>query len=263
MVRLFPKRAGIRVVEVRGVIGASLQASVYHELLDRLERDPKAGAVVLDIDSPGGAVGASEDLYLKTKRLSKKKPVVAFIRGSGTSGAYLLACAATRIIALPSAIVGSIGVISMRPEASGLLDRLGVGFSVSKSGPLKDMGAFYRPPTDDERAKLQSLIDELFEAFLKEVAESRKMDLDEARTYATGEVFTARRAAETKLIDETGDFEKALDTAAELGNVRRRVKYLRPPRTLRQRMLGQFATWSLEAALEGTEAANAPKLWYL
>ena len=263
MVRLFPRRAGIRVVGIRGVIGAGVQASVYHELLDRLERDPKAGAVVLDIDSPGGAVGASEDLYLKTKRLSKKKPVVAFIRGSGTSGAYLLACAATRIIALPSAIVGSIGVISMRPEASGLLDRLGVGFSVSKSGPLKDMGAFYRPPTDDERAKLQSLIDELFEAFLQEVAESRNMDLDEARGYATGEVFTARRAAETKLIDETGDFDKALDTAAELGNVRRRVKYLRPPRTLRQRMLGQFATWSLEAALEGTEAANAPKLWYL
>ncbi len=263
MVRLFPRRAGIRVVGIRGVIGASLQASLYHELLDRLERDPKAGAVVLDIDSPGGAVGASEDLYLKTKRLSKKKPVVAFIRGSGTSGAYLLACAATRIIALPSAIVGSIGVISMRPEASGLLDRLGVGFSVSKSGPLKDMGAFYRPPTDDERAKLQSLIDELFEAFLKEVAESRRMDLDEARRYATGEVFTARRAAETKLIDETGDFDKALDTAAELGKVPRRIKYLRPPRTLRQRMLGQFATWSLEAALDGTEAANAPKLWYL
>ena len=263
MVRLFPKRAGIRVVEVRGIIGASLQASVYHELLDRLERDPKAGAVVLDIDSPGGAVGASEDLYLKTKRLAEKKPVVAFIRGTGASGAYLLACAATRIIALPSAIVGSIGVISMRPEASGLLDRLGVGFSVSKSGPLKDMGAFYRPPTDDERAKLQSLIDELFEAFLEQVAESRKMDLDEARRYATGEVFTARRAAETKLIDETGDFEKALDTAAELGKVPRRMKYLRPPKTFRQRMLGQFATWSLEAALDGTETASAPKLWYL
>ena len=263
MVRLFPKRAGIRVVGIRGIIGAGVQASVYHELLDRLERDPKAGAVVLDIDSPGGAVGASEDLYLKTKRLSKKKPVVAFIRGSGTSGAYLLACAATRIIALPSAIVGSIGVISMRPEASGLLDRLGVGFSVSKSGPLKDMGAFYRPPTDDERAKLQSLIDELFEAFLQEVAESRNMDLEEARSYATGEVFTARRAAETKLIDETGDFDKALDTAAELGKVPRRVKHLRPHRTFRQRMLGQFATWSLEAALEGTDAANAPKLWYL
>ncbi len=263
MVRLFPKRAGIGVLEIRGIIGASLQASVYHELLDRLERDPKAGAVVLDIDSPGGAVGASEDLYLKTKRLSKKKPVVAFIRGSGTSGAYLLACAATRIIALPSAIVGSIGVISMRPEASGLLDRLGVGFSVSKSGPLKDMGAFYRPPTDDERAKLQTLIDELFMAFLEEVAESRKMDLDEARRYATGEVFTARRAVETKLIDETGDFDKALDTAAELGKVPRRMKYLRPPRTLRQRMLGQFATWSLEAALDGAEAASVPKLWYL
>ena len=263
MVRLFPRRAGIRVVEIRGIIGASLQASVYHELLDRLERDPKTGAVVLDIDSPGGAVGASEDLYLKAKRLSEKKPVVAFIRGSGTSGAYLLACAATRIIALPSAIVGSIGVISMRPEASGLLDRLGIGFSVSKSGPLKDMGAFYRPPTDDERAKLQLLIDELFEAFLEQVAESRKIDLDEARMYATGEVFTARRAAETKLIDETGDFEKALDTAAELGEVPRRVKYLRPPRTFRQRMLGQFAMWSLEAALDGTETANTPKLWYL
>ncbi len=222
------------------------------------------GCIVLDIDSPGGSVAASEDLYFKIARLREKKPVVAFIRGTGASGSYLIACAATRIVALPSAIVGSIGVISMRPVAVELLERLGVSVSVSKSGPLKDMGAFYRQPTSEEQDKLQGLIDELFQTFVERVAEARHMDVDEVRRRATGEVYTARQGKELGLLDELGDFDTVLDIAASLGNVpRRRVTYVRPPRSLRQRLTGRFALWAMETVADDLGVSTAQGMWYL
>ncbi len=219
--------------------------------------------MLLDIDSPGGSVSASEDLYLKVRRLREKKPVVAFIRGTGASGSYMVACAASRIVALPSALVGSIGVISMRPVADQLLERLGVSVSVSKSGPLKDMGAFYRPPTDEEQDKLQGIIDELFETFVERVAEARGMDMEQAHRYATGEVYTATRGKELGLVDELMDYDDAVDAAAELGGVPRRISYVRPPRSMRQRMIGRFALSAMEAVLEDAGLGTAPGLWYL
>ncbi|MBI4199393.1 MAG: S49 family peptidase [Chloroflexi bacterium] len=102
---------------MRGILGAGARATQYHKLLGHIERNPRLGVALLDIDSPGGSVAVSEDLYLKVMRLREKKPVVAFVRGVAASGAYLVACAATKIIALPNAIVGSLGVISFRPVA--------------------------------------------------------------------------------------------------------------------------------------------------
>ena len=186
MAFLFRRRGRIGVVEMFGMIGPVVRSSVHYQLLDRLERSPRIGAVLLDIDSPGGAVAASESLFAKVDRVRQKKPVVAFIRGSGTSGAYMVACPATKVIALPGALVGSIGVISVRPMVAGLLERLGVSVSVSKSGPLKDMGAFYRPPTEEELKKLQSLIDELFESFVERVAKARGLETEQVRGFATG-----------------------------------------------------------------------------
>ena len=263
MARLLPGRSSIGVVELHGVIGASIRPGDYYQLLDRVERSPRIGAVVLDIDSPGGSVSASEDLYLKVARVREKKPVIAFIRGTGASGSYMIACAASKIVALPSAIVGSIGVISMRPVLTELLERVGVSVSVSKSGPFKDMGAFYRPPTEDEQAKMQSLIEELFEVFVERVATARGMDVGRARLYATGEVYTARHGKELGLVDEIADFDSALDMAAEVGRVRRKATYLRPPRPLRTRMLGRFAGWAMEGMWEEAGASGRTGLWYL
>ena len=263
MVRLLPGRPGIGVLEIHGLLGAGVRPAAYHRLLDRLERSSRIGCVVLDIDSPGGSVSASEDLYLKVARLREKKPVVAFIRGTGASGSYMVACAASRVVALPSAIVGSIGVISMRPVAVELLERLGISVSVSKSGPFKDMGAFYRLPTDEEHEKLQGLIDELFQAFVERVAEARHLDVDQVRSYATGEIYTARRGKELGLVDELGDFDTVLDMAASLGRVPRRVTYVRLPRSVRQRLIGRFSAWAMEAAFEGAGVSAGQGLWYL
>ena len=265
MIRLLPRRSSIGVVEIHGVLGAAVRAGVYHQLLDRLERNPSIRSVVLDIDSPGGSVSASEDLYLKVVRLREKKPVIAFIRGTGASGSYLVACAASRIIALPTAIVGSIGVISLQPVAAELMERLGISVSVSKSGPLKDMGAFYRLPTSDEQEKVQGLVDELFQAIVERVAEARHMEVDQVRQYASGEVYTAKKSKDLGLVDELGDFDAVLDAAAALGGVPRRLTYARPPRSARMRLLERFASWAFEGALGDTGGALTQRhgLWYL
>ncbi|MBI4338957.1 MAG: signal peptide peptidase SppA [Chloroflexi bacterium] len=259
---LLRRKPAIGVIELHGTIGAGIRPGPYYQLLDRVERSPRIGVVLLDIDSPGGSVTGSEDLYLKVGRIAAKKPVVAFVRGAGASGAYLVACAATRIVALPSALVGSVGVISLRPMLAQLMERLGVGVSVNKSGPLKDMGAFYRPSTGEEETKLQGLVDELYGTFLERVATGRKMPVDQVRQYATGEVFTGARGVTLGLVDETGDFDAALDAAASLGNVPRRALYLRPPRPFRMRLLGRFASWAAEGLLEEAESLSGPRLWY-
>ena len=260
---LFGRRGRIGVIELFGMIGPTVQSSVYYQLLDRLERSSRVRVVLLDIDSPGGAVAASESLFAKVDRIRRKKPVVAFIRGSGTSGAYMAGSAATKIVALPSAIVGSIGVISLRPVAAELLERVGVSISVSKSAPLKDMGAFYRQPTEEEQQRLQAIIDQLYEAFVQRVARTRNLEVEKARGLATGEVFTAVRGKELGLVDELGDFDDALDLAAELGDVPRKTAYVRPPRALRQRLVGRFAAWAMEGLAEEGYGASGQRLWYL
>src|SRR5438105_11898824 len=139
------KKAHVAVVEMEGTIGTTLRAGDFGKLFQSIEDNNRVRAVVLDIDSPGGSASASDFLYLAVQSLAKKKPVVAFVRGTGASGAYLFSCAAARIIAIPSAIVGSIGVISMRPLVYEALDRLHVKMEITKSDRLKDMGSMFRP----------------------------------------------------------------------------------------------------------------------
>jgi len=140
-------RRRIAVVPIRGVIGGAIKTSDTLAVLERARTTARIRAVVLDIDSPGGGATASEALYLAVRKLARRKPVVAWFRGTGASGAYFLACGATRILAFPSAIVGSIGVIAIRPIAAEALRRLGARVMVTKSGPFKDLGAPWRGAT--------------------------------------------------------------------------------------------------------------------
>jgi protease-4 len=146
----------------------------------------------------------------------------------------MLACPATRIVAIPSAIIGSIGVISMRPLVYQALDRIGVEMTVTKSDRLKDMGSMFREPTDEEKQKEQALVDDLYDQFLDAVAEGRGMEKAKVREVATGEIYTARRCTELGLVDELGDLERAIDVAAELGNAPRRPVWLKPKKGLRE-----------------------------
>jgi len=171
---LNPER--IAVVEITGAIGSAVRTAEYVRIFRSLEENASVRAVVIDIDSPGGSAAASDYLHRALARVTARKPVVAFIRGMGASGAYLLGCAATRIVAIPSALVGSIGVISIRPLLYEFLGRYGIGVSVTKSGRLKDMWYPFREPTEEEKQKEQALLDEFYEQFVSTVARTRNLD---------------------------------------------------------------------------------------
>ena len=260
------RRPEIALVEISGVIGGGqMRPAEYAMLFRRLGEDAHIKAVILEIDSPGGSATASDYLYLALRRLAAKKPVIAFIHGVGASGGYFLACATQRIIAIPSAIIGSIGVISVRPVLVDLLQRMGVDVSVSKSGPYKDMGAPYRTLTPEEREKEDALVARFFDRFVEVVAEARRMTPEEVRRHATGEVYIGVNAVELGLIDETGDFERALELAAELANVPPRFAPVRPRRPLFQRLmspvgaaLAQQLTYELESRLQRRLLYHAP-----
>ena len=248
----------IAVVEIHGVIGGgAVKSPEMERLFNRVMDDPSYRAAVLDIDSGGGAAAASDYIYRAARRLAGRKPMVANIRGIGASGAYMIACAAHRIVAAPGSVVGSIGVISARPTLQGLLERMGVGVSVNKSGEFKDMGAPWRDATPEEQAKMQELIDDAYDSFVEVVADGREMSAERVREIATGEVYLAPRALEIGLVDELGDLDAALELAARAADIPKRPAYLRPQRGLRARLMGPMVDTVVESLADNLER----RLW--
>ncbi|MGQ9572694.1 MAG: signal peptide peptidase SppA [Dehalococcoidia bacterium] len=231
----------IAVVELFGVLGTTIRGPEYGRMLSALCDDSRVRAVVVDIDSPGGSAPVAEQLHLGIAKVAARKPVIAFIRGAGLSGGYLMSCAAAKVVALPTAMVGSIGVIAIRPVISELLQRLGVRVFVTKAGTFKDMFQPFREPTDEEQKKVQALMDKYYDWFVDAVARTRQLEPEKVRSLATGEVFTAWEGKELGLVDELGDLDTALDMATELGRVPRRLAYLRPRRALLERLMGRVA----------------------
>lgn len=228
-------RRRIAVISVRGVIGGALRTEELLRTLGSARRNPRVRAVLLEIDSPGGAATASEMLHVGVRRLADEKPVVAWIRGTGASGAYFLACGATRILAFPSAIVGSIGVISVRPVAVDALRRLGTRINVTKTGQFKDLGAPWREPTPEDEAKERELVDAIFRRFTAAVRGARgTADIDRV---TSGEVWLGTRALELGLVDGLSEHrDAALQVAQDLAGLpHRQTVRLGPRRTLLQR----------------------------
>jgi protease-4 len=256
-----PFRGGIGVMELFGPIMGGKRTANHVSLINSLKENHRIKSVVIDIDSPGGVATSSDSLYQAVSRLSSEKPVVAYISGVSASGAYMMSCAATKTIALPSAIVGSIGVISARPILEELLQKIGVHFAVTKKGHLKDMGAFYRKSTEEEEKKEQELIDSFYRYFVEVVAKSRNLDEETVKSLATGEVFLGEKAKDLGLVDEIGDLETALDLASKLGNVPRRIMHATPPQTLAQRLLSRTVSYIAEEVLFKAESM-LHKRWY-
>ena len=240
----------IAVVELFGSIGGSIKSPTYEKIFSDIAGDSKVKALVLDIDSGGGGASASDYLYRSVLKVAEKKPVVASVRGVNASGAYLISCAAHRIVAIQGAVIGSIGVLSVRPNLQRLLERIGVGVNVNKSGPFKDMGAPWRDATPEEQEKMQELIDNFYEGFVSVVASARKMDEAAVREVATGEVYWASKAQELGLVDELGDLDRAIDIAAELSGAPRNPVYVRPRRGLRDMLLRPMAASLVETISE-------------
>src|SRR5918999_1860420 len=171
--RMRPGR--VAVMRLHGPIAGAGRTAEWIETARSLRESRRVPAVVLDVDSPGGSATGSDDLFLALKRLAAKKPLVAAIRGTGASGSYLAAIAARRIVANPSAIVGSIGVINVAPRLPRLLERVGVNVSEHTAGRLKGMGAPWRDESDAEAEKEQRLVDGIYESFVDRVANGRGM----------------------------------------------------------------------------------------
>ncbi len=256
-------RSRVAVVELYGPIGGAIRSRQFAPMLKTLREDKAVRAIVLDIDSPGGSASESDYLYDAVRALDQRKPVVAFIRGTGASGAYFIACAARRIIAQRSSIVGSIGVITIRPQVQDLLEKIGVKISVTATGPLKGAGLPFREESELERQNNRAMIDAFFEHFIAIVAEGRHVTPERAREWATGEVFWGNQALEKGLVDELGELDRAIAVAARLGKVpEKSAVTVRPRVPFPQRLLRGFAGSAAAAIHTEIDRLLAPRIDY-
>ncbi len=202
------------------------------EELDKAEKDERVRAVVLRINSPGGTVTASDVIYheIGAFKARRKVPVIASILDVGASGGYYVALAADRIVAHPTTITGSIGVLMLTVNSGGLLEKIGVSATYIKSGQYKDMGSPFRTMTPEERELFQGLIDRLYGRFVALVARERHLEEARVRSVADGRVYTAAEAFSLGLIDRIGYLEDAIELAKESAGVTeaRVVAYHRP-----------------------------------
>lgn len=182
-------------------------------------KDPNIKAIVLRINSPGGAVAPAQEIYKEIKKAVQKKNVVVSMGSVAASGGYYIASPATRIIANPGTLTGSIGVIMEIPNVEGLLDKLGIKTEIVKSGKHKDMASIFRGIGKEEKVILQEVLDNVHEQFIQAVVEGRKMLYDDVKTIADGRVFTGEQALKLGLIDELGNLEDALLITAKLSGI--------------------------------------------
>ncbi len=223
----------ILLLDISGLIGTTLRSGVLDREGDILSQvfyrlkmaseDKMVKGVILRLDTPGGEVTASDILYHEILNYKKKRgtPVLALMMGMAASGGYYIASACDYIIAHPSTLTGSIGVISIFPNLEELFDKVGVQVQVIKSGELKDSGSAFREMTDKERDVFQEIVNEFYQKFLNAVYEARKdsLTMENLMTVADGRIYTASQAHESKLIDEIGYFDSALKKILELASL--------------------------------------------
>ncbi len=210
-------RKSIARIEVTGVIGAATRKQMLEALKEIEER--RFPALLLRIDSPGGTVGDSQEIYAALKRLKDKLKIVASFGNISASGGVYIGMGANHIVANPGTITGSIGVILRGNNLERLLDKVGVSFKVIKSGPYKDILAFDRELTDPEKGILQELIDVSYSQFVKTVAEARHLSEETVRSFADGRIFTGEQALQLGVVDRLGTEEDARRWAAELAGL--------------------------------------------
>ena len=244
----------IGVVDLDGVI---LSPQPVVSELKKFGDDSSIKAIILHVNSPGGGVAASEEIYREVKRLrsEKKKKVVASIETVGASGAFYVSSACDKIYADQGSIVGSIGVIAQWVNYGDLLKWAKLKDVVIKTGEFKDTGNPARDLTPAEQAYMQSLIDNMFGQFIKAVADGRGLKYDDVKAIANGKVWTGEQASSMKLVDGIGDFQKAVDETAKSVGITGEPTLVRPEkdrRTLMDLLLGDVSQYlpSQEKMLE-------------
>ncbi len=217
----------IGVIPIEGVITSSKE---INEELRRFGKNKRIKGVVLRINSPGGGVGPSQEIYEEVKKLKGKKAVIASIGAVGASGGYYIACGADRIIADPGSITGSIGVIIEFVNLKDLVEKLGVRGMVVKSGPMKDVGNPMREMTQEERTMVQELINNIYNQFVDAVADGRKIERTKVLKMADGRIFSGEQAKGKGLVDFLGNFYDAVDIVSQMVGIKGEPNIVYPPK---------------------------------
>ena len=222
-----PNANNIGVIEITGTI---MDSRDIIEALDKFNNRSDIKSIILRLDTPGGAVSPSQEIYEKVKSISieNKKPIIASMGSVAASGGYYIAIGADKILANPGSITGSIGVIINFPIAKDLVDKVGLKFNTIKSGKMKDAGSLYRNPTDDENIFFQEIVDDLHGQFVNEVSSQRNIKIDKLSNITDGRIFTGRKAYELGLIDTIGTFEDALNISKNLANISGSINLVYP-----------------------------------
>ncbi len=225
----------LAIVELEGLI---LESEPVVRELQEHQDNPSARAMVLRINSPGGVVGPTQEIYAAVKRFRKAgKPVVASLGSVAASGGYYVATAADQIYANPGSLTGSIGVVMQMTNVEGLLKKVGVEYVVVKSGRYKDIGNFARAMSPEERRILQALLDDVYNQFVDAVAQGRALDRQAVLGFADGRIVSGQQAKEIGMVDALGGLEDAIEAAAQLAGLPKRPKLILPRR--------RFSLWNL------------------
>jgi len=221
----------------------------------KFEKEDNVKAIVFRINSPGGGIAASQEIYQYAKRVRETgKPVIVSMASAAASGGYYVALGADTIMANPGTTTGSIGVIAEIPNFQGLMEKIGVSMTIIKSGEFKDAGSPYRGLSPRDMQYLQNWIDNGYEQFIQTVALERGMDLQSIRNLADGRVYSGEQAKNLGLIDSLGTLEDAIQLAAELGGITGEPKVVRIRQDrltlfdlmtsdIRKLLRSSFATW--------------------
>jgi len=215
------QRDKLALVRIEGVITES--EDIVRQI-KKYREDSSIKGIVLRIDSPGGAVGPSQEIYREVLKTTEGKKVVASMGGLAASGGYYIACAANKVFANPGTITGSIGVIMAFSNFEELMKKLGLKTTVIKSGKFKDVGSPVRELTEEERKILQNVSDDIHGQFIEAVAKGRNLKIESVKELADGRIFSGRQAKESGLIDELGTLEDAISYATKLAGIKEKAK---------------------------------------
>jgi protease-4 len=260
-----PGGAKVAVVEVEGVIGLVAERSLDSESIVRTlgeyRDDPAVRAVVLRINSPGGVVAPTQEIFTAVRRLREaKKPVVASLGSVAASGGYYVAVAADRIYASPGTLTGSIGVVMQLANLEGLLRKVGVEYVVVKAGAYKDVGNLARAMTPEERRILQNLLDDVYDQFILAVADGRGLEPKDVHAFAEGRIYSGRQAHRLKMVDDLGGLEDAIEAAAKMAGLPPKPKVVYPRRrfSLRDLLRNELGLGQISRMLPALETLRTP-----
>lgn len=232
--------SGIITMETSSLFsGSAITPDLVRDYLTKAEEDKAVKAIILRIESPGGEVAPSQEILWELEKIKETKTVVVSMGSTAASGGYYISTKADKIVALPTTMTGSIGVISQIINVEGLLDKLGIEIETFKGGKYKDMSRGFREMTQEEEEIMQAMIDEYYELFIEVVAEGRGLNKEDVRNLATGQIYTGTQAKELGLIDELGDLDTAINLTAQIAGIEKPiVEYYKNPGFTLRSLLG-------------------------